>query len=256
MSVVIENLSVSLAGQPVLQNLSLALPTGKVTGLIGPNGCGKTTLLRTIAGLQPMQHGAVNWQDQPVSALSATERARQIAILPQSAQAPDSMTVADLIARGRTPYLRAFRPMTQHDRQAVRTAIARVGLSDLADRAVASLSGGQRQRAWIAMVLAQDTPLVLLDEPTTFLDLHHQIDILELVTDLARSHGKTVIAVLHDLNLASRFCDHLVALRAGEVITAGPPAEVVTQDTMLRVFDLPCQILPDPRYATPVVLPA
>ena len=256
MSVSIKNLRVSLGGRPVLNDLTLAFPAGQVTGLIGPNGCGKTTLLRAIAGLQAAEGGQVTWQQQPVAAMRPGQRARHIAILPQSAQVPDHMTVAELAARGRTPHLRPFRPLSGRDKQAVQQAMRSVGIEDLAARPVSALSGGQRQRAWIAMVLAQDTPLVLLDEPTTFLDLPHQIDILRLVADLSRTHGKTIIAVLHDLNLAARFCGHLAALRAGTLITAGPPAQVVTEETIRRMFGIPCQIQSDRRYNTPVVLPA
>lgn len=255
MSVSIENLIVSLGGRPILKGLSLDLPGGEVSGLIGPNGCGKTTLLRSIAGLLPLQGGSISWRHRQVAQMKAGERARQIAILPQSAQAPEGMKVADLVARGRSPHLRPFRPMSKVDRDAVQRALADVGLEHLGGRPVAALSGGQRQRAWIAMVLAQDTPLVLLDEPTTFLDLPHQVDILRLARRLSTEHGKTVVMVLHDLNFAARFCDRIAALKEGQLVAEGAPETVLTQQTIGQMFGMTCRILSDPRHNTPFVLP-
>ncbi|MGR3759146.1 ABC transporter ATP-binding protein [Roseobacteraceae bacterium NS-SX3] len=255
MTVFIENLQVSLGGRKILKGLSLQLPGSKVSGLIGPNGCGKTTLLRSIAGLLPLQGGSICWQNKPVAEMRAGERARQIAILPQSAQTPEGMQVADLVARGRTPHLRPFRPMSKGDREAVHRAMADVGIEHLAGRQVTALSGGQRQRAWIAMVLAQDTPLVLLDEPTTFLDLPHQVDVLRLARKLSTDHGKTVVMVLHDLNFAARYCDRVVALKEGELVAKGAPGDVLTEKTIGQMFGMACRIQSDPRHNTPVVLP-
>lgn len=255
MSVSIRDLQVSLSGRTILQGLSLDLPNGEVSGLIGPNGCGKTTLLRSIAGLLPLQGGHILWRDRSIADMKTSVRARQIAMLPQSAQAPEGMQVAALVARGRTPHLRPFTPMRKSDHDAVERAMRDVGINHLADRPVAALSGGQRQRVWIAMVLAQDTPLVLLDEPTTFLDLPHQIELLRLARRLSTDHDKTVVMVLHDLNFAARYCDRIAALKDGRLIADGTPKEVMTKDIIGQMFAMSCRIQSDPQYQTPIILP-
>ncbi len=255
MSIKITNLSVSLSHREVLHDVTADLPEGRVTGLIGPNGCGKTTLLRSIAGLLPVTAGAVTWRSRAFSDLPVRARARQIALLPQSAQTPAGITVAQLVAKGRSPYLRPFRALSALDRDAVARAMEDMGVADLAQTAVETLSGGQRQRVWIAMILAQDTQVVLLDEPINFLDLPHQIEVLRHVRHLSRAHGKTVAMVLHDLNYASRFCDHLIALKDGHVNAAGPTETVLTEDLIWDVFDVDCHIWRDQKSGMPLVVP-
>ncbi len=246
-------LHVTLARTPVLRGVNLRLPAAQVVGLIGPNGCGKTTLLRSLAGLIHPDAGQVLLTGQPLSEMPARNRARRIGLLPQSAEAPEGIRVADLVARGRTPHLRPLHPLSSNDHAAVAQAMASVGIADLALRRVDQLSGGQRQRVWIAMVLAQETEVVLLDEPTSYLDLPHQIDLLRLITRLGA--GRSVIMVLHDLALAGRFCDRLVAMRAGCPVAQGSPQQVLTPETLRAVFDLDCAVMSDPLHGAPLVIP-
>lgn len=243
------------SGNVVLAGLDLQVPSGQVTAIVGGNGSGKSTLLRTMARLLPAEAGAVLLDGRDVAGLPTREVARMLGLLPQSPITPEGITVRDLVARGRTPHTSLWRQWSPADENAVIDALAATRLTELADRPVDALSGGQRQRVWIAMVVAQATPLLLLDEPTTFLDLAHQLDVLELVGRLNREQGRTVVMVLHDLAQACRFADHLVALRDGEIVAAGPPAVVVDQEMVRRVFDVECRILTDPGGDTPVVVP-
>lgn len=251
-----EAISVDYPGRAVLEDLSLDIPDGKVTAIVGPNACGKSTLLRALARLTPVAAGQVSLDGQAIGKLRSRVVARQLAILPQSPQAPEGMTVLDLVRRGRTPHQSALRQWSRADAEAVERALALTGLTGMSSRMLATLSGGQRQRAWIAMALAQDTDLLLLDEPTTYLDLPHQIELLALVRKLNRDTGRTVAMVLHDINLAARFADHMVALKGGRVRCQGAPSEVVTAKMMQDIFALPCTVIADPIHGHPHVIPA
>ncbi|MFE5913313.1 ABC transporter ATP-binding protein [Streptomyces wedmorensis] len=239
----------------VAEELDLDIPAGRVTALVGPNACGKSTALRALARLLKPTAGTVHLGDEDIAGLGARDLALKLSLLPQSPAAPDGITVRDLVARGRTPHQRWWRQWSSADDAVVDRALDATGTTELADRGLDELSGGQRQRVWIAMALAQDTPVLLLDEPTTYLDLAHQVDVLELVAALNREDGRTVVMVLHELNLACRYADHLVAMRAGRVVAAGPPGEIVTPDLVREVFDLPATVITCPVAGTPLVIP-
>ncbi|RAO49246.1 Spermidine/putrescine import ATP-binding protein PotA [Micromonospora saelicesensis] len=240
----------------VLDGLDLDLPTDAFTVIVGPNACGKSTLLRTMARLLTPRRGTVLLDGTAIRELPTREVARRLGVLPQSPLVPEGVTVADLVGRGRQPYQRWWRQWSSEDGAAVDQAMALADVTDLADRPVDSLSGGQRQRVWIAMTLAQDTDALLLDEPTTFLDLAHQVEVLDLLHRLRSERGRTVVAVLHDLNQAARYADHLVAMRAGAVVAAGPPREILTADLVRDVFGLACVVVPCPVTGAPLVVPA
>ncbi|MEJ3744861.1 ABC transporter ATP-binding protein [Actinomycetes bacterium KLBMP 9797] len=240
----------------VLDGLDLDLPAGAFTAIVGPNACGKSTLLRTLARLLKPRGGAVLLDGAALTELPTREVARRLAVLPQSPLVPEGVTVAELVARGRQPYQRWWRQWSTQDGSAVREAMALADVDALADRPVDTLSGGQRQRVWIAMTLAQDTGILLLDEPTTFLDLPHQVEVLNLVHRLRSERGRTIVAVLHDLNQAARYADHLVAMRDGAVVAAGPPREILTVDLIRDVFGLDCVVVPCPVSGAPLVVPA
>ncbi|TDE12207.1 ABC transporter ATP-binding protein [Jiangella asiatica] len=239
----------------VVDGLDLELPPGKVTAVIGANGSGKSTVLRALARLLRPVDGQVLLDGRDIHQMRTRDVARQLGLLPQAPVSPDGITVRDLVRRGRTPHTSLWRQWSDADEAALLAALAATDLTELADDPVDALSGGQRQRAWLALVIAQETPLLLLDEPTTFLDIAHQVDVLELVRALNRDAGRTVVMVLHDLNQACRFADHLVALRGGRIVTAGPPAAVVTTELVRTVFDLDAMIVPDPVGGTPMVVP-
>lgn len=248
-------LTLGYPGERVIEGLDLALPLGRISAILGPNGCGKSTLLRAMARVIAPLAGQVLLEGADIHALPTRTLARRLAILPQSPLAPEGITVADLVRRGRTPWRGFLAPWRETDAQACAAALQAVGLTRLAHRPLAELSGGQRQRAWIALVLAQQTPHLLLDEPTSFLDLPHQIELLQLLRRRNREAGTTVISVLHDLNLAGRFSDHLVLLGPGGVVAAGPPAEVLTPDRLAQAFGLRAQVIADPVSGTPLVIP-
>ena len=251
-----DSVSVAFGDTPVLQDLSLALPDGQVTVIVGPNACGKSTLLRSLSRLQKADAGQIMLDGKAIAKQRSKHVARALAVLPQSPSAPEGITVLDLVRRGRTPHQSALQQWSKTDAEAVARALALTGMTHNAQRAIETLSGGQRQRAWIAMALAQDTDILLLDEPTTYLDLPHQIDLLNLVKSLNQETGRTVAMVLHDINLAARFADHIVALKAGKVQVQGPPAEVVNAAMMQDVFGLPCTVISDPVHGHPHVIPA
>ncbi|MER5772118.1 ABC transporter ATP-binding protein [Streptomyces sp. NPDC001985] len=242
------------ARRPVSEHLDLAIPEGSFTAVIGPNACGKSTLLRAVARLLAPTAGQVLLDGRSIADYRSREVARRLGLLPQTSLSPDGIGVAELVARGRYPHQRMTRQWTADDERAVAAAMAATSVTGLSGRLVDELSGGQRQRVWVAMVLAQETPVLLLDEPTTFLDIAHQIELLELFTDLHRS-GRTLVAVLHDLNHAARYATHLIAMRDGRVVAEGPPAEVMTAGLVQEVFELPCRVVPDPETGTPMVVP-
>ncbi|MGI5492160.1 ABC transporter ATP-binding protein [Microtetraspora malaysiensis] len=239
----------------IVDGLDLGIESGTITTIIGPNGCGKSTLLRALGRLIKPLAGQVLLDGKRIDRMPSREVARLLGVLPQAPAAPEGLTVADLVARGRHPHQTWYRQWSADDESAVAEALERTGLLDLADRPLDELSGGQRQRAWISMALAQGTGLLLLDEPTTFLDLAHQIEVLELVDQLHAQAGKTVVMVLHDLNLAARYADRLVAMRDGRVVAAGPPGDVLTEELLAEVFGLSAKIITDPVAGTPLVVP-
>ncbi|MEV4630703.1 ABC transporter ATP-binding protein [Micromonospora sp. NPDC049523] len=239
----------------VAESLSVAIPDHSFTVLVGPNGCGKSTLLRALARLLTPRRGTVHLDGRSIHELRAKEVARRLGLLPQTTIAPDGITVLDLVARGRYPHQGLLRQWSPADEQAVAEAMSATNVTDLAGRYVDELSGGQRQRVWLAMALAQQTPILLLDEPTTFLDIAHQIEVLDLVARLREEQGHTLVAVLHDLNHACRYATHLIAMRDGRVVAQGPPADIITADLVEEVFGLPCRVITDPESGTPLIIP-
>ena len=251
-----ENLTLAYDSRIVARELGLTIPDGSFTVIVGPNACGKSTLLRALARMLKPRVGAVYLDGTLINSLPSKEVARRLGLLPQTSIAPDGIVVADLVARGRYPHQRLLRQWSREDEAAVQEALAATGTSELADRYVDELSGGQRQRVWLAMVLAQQTQIMLLDEPTTFLDIAHQIEVLDLCADLHAQQNRTLVAVLHDLNQACRYATHLVAMRDGRIVAQGPPTEIVTAELVEEVFGLPCRVIPDPETGTPLVIPA
>jgi iron complex transport system ATP-binding protein len=250
-----EGLTLAYDKVEVTRDLSLDIPTGRITGIVGANACGKSTLLRALARLLRPASGSVLLDGRGIHTMPTKEVATKLGILPQSPVAPEGITVADLVSRGRHPHQTWLRQWSDRDERVVAEAMRVTGTVELAERPVDELSGGQRQRAWIAMALAQDTDLMLLDEPTTYLDLAHQIDVLDLLVDLNHRHGRTIVLVLHDLNQAARYCDHLVAMKAGAVVASGAPSQVITEDVVADVFGLPSRVVVDEVSGTPLVLP-
>ncbi|MFI6310864.1 ABC transporter ATP-binding protein [Nocardia fusca] len=250
-----DRLRLGYRSQVISDELTVDIPDGTFTVIIGPNACGKSTLLRALSRLLAPESGAVLLDGKQIGSYPAKEVARRIGLLPQTSTAPEGIRVADLVARGRYPHQSLIRQWSRRDEEAVAAAMAATGVAELSGRLVDELSGGQRQRVWIAMVLAQETPIVLLDEPTTFLDIAHQIQLLDLCRELNRETGRTVVAVLHDLNHAFRYADHLIAMRDGAVIAAGAPREIVTAELVQKVFDLGCRVIDDPETGAPLVVP-
>ncbi|MFI8633431.1 ABC transporter ATP-binding protein [Microbacterium sp. NPDC077663] len=240
---------------PVIDGLDLVIPPGQITVIIGANASGKSTLLRGLARLLPVRRGDVLLDGASVSKMRSSDVARAIGMLPQSPVAPDGITVSDLVGRGRHPHQGWFRRWNNRDEEAVARALSATATAELSSRPVSDLSGGQRQRVWIAMALAQETDILLLDEPTTFLDLNYQLEVLDLLAELNATRGTTIVIVLHELNLAARYAHHLVAMRAGRIAAQGVPADVVTVETIREVFDLNCRIIDDPHTGSPMVVP-
>ncbi|SMQ20743.1 iron complex transport system ATP-binding protein [Streptomyces sp. Ag82_O1-12] len=246
--------TVGYGGRVVIDELDVAIPPGVITTIIGPNGCGKSTLLKTLSRLLKPAKGAVVLDGEDIGRLRTRDVAKKLGLLPQAPVAPEGLTVADLVARGRHPHQSWLRQWSSDDADVVERALAMTGVSDLADRPVDALSGGQRQRVWISMTLAQGTDLLLLDEPTTYLDLAHAVDVLDLVDDLHES-GCTVVMVLHDLNLATRYSDNLVVMREGTVLAQGHPRDVITAELLDEAFGLRARVIDDPVGDRPLIVP-
>ncbi|MGE2733618.1 ABC transporter ATP-binding protein [Mycolicibacterium vaccae] len=248
-------LSLGYAGRTIVEAASTTLPAGQITAIIGPNGCGKSTLLRGLARLLTPTHGVVHLDGRDLATIPSRVLATKVGLLPQQPAAPDGITVADLIGRGRHPHQRWFRQWSATDEEAVDRAMRSTGLTDLAETPIDELSGGQRQRVWIALALAQDPDVMLLDEPTTYLDLAHQLDVLGLLAEINREHRRTVVLVLHDLNMAARYAHHLIAVRDGRLAAQGTPHEIITAEMVHDVFGVEATVITDPVAGTPLVLP-
>jgi iron complex transport system ATP-binding protein len=254
-SLVVEGITLGYGDRTVIDDLDLVVPPGRITAIVGANACGKSTLLRAMSRLLAPRGGHVLLDGKALHKQPTKEVARTLGLLPQSPIAPEGIVVGDLVSRGRSPHQRMMARWSAEDSAAVTEALRMTDTLELVDRSVDELSGGQRQRVWIAMALAQQTDILLLDEPTTFLDVSHQVDVLDLLTDLNRDRGTTIVMVLHDLNLAARYADHLVAVRQGHLHAAGDPAEVLTAEAVSEVFGMNCQVVPDAVSGKPLVLP-
>lgn len=250
-----DSLTLGYGKKTIARSLSIVIPDGHFTAIIGPNGCGKSTLLRTLSRLMTPLDGSVYLDGELIQRYASKEVARRVGLLAQNATTPGDITVQELVARGRYPHQPLFTRWRKEDEQAVVQAMTATGITDLAGHSVDTLSGGQRQRVWIAMVLAQETSIMLLDEPTTWLDISHQIDLLELLSELNREQGYTLAAVLHDLNQACRYATHLIALRDGKIVAQGAPKEIVTAELIEAIYGLRCMIIEDPVAQTPLVVP-
>ena len=251
----IQQLTLGYGERTVVHAMDLLIAPGEVTAIVGPNACGKSTLLRSMTRLLPPRSGQVLLDGKAVHTTPAKQLARRLGLLPQSPIAPEGITVGDLVGRGRHPHQRAFARWSAADDRAVAAALEATGTLDLAERCVDELSGGQRQRVWIAMALAQESEVLLLDEPTTFLDVSHQVEVLDLLTDLNRAKGTTIVMVLHDLNLAARYADHLIALRDGRLYAAGRPEDVLEPALVEDVFGMPSTVIEDPVSGKPLMIP-
>ncbi len=248
------DLTIGYGDKTVITGLDVEIPTGELTVIVGPNACGKSTLLRGLARMLPTASGTVELDGAAIGSYPPKEVARRLGLLPQSPIAPDGIVVEDLVGRGRYPHQGVLRQWSKEDAAAVEQAMARANVSDLGDRMVTELSGGQRQRVWIAMALAQQTPILLLDEPTTYLDIAHQVEVLDLARGLQRE-GFTVVVVLHELHLAFRYATHLVVMREGAIVAQGGVNEVVTEELIEEVYGLPCRLIADPVSGRPIVIP-
>ncbi|MEL0613662.1 ABC transporter ATP-binding protein [Marinomonas arenicola] len=255
LSLATESITLCYDQNIIAQDLSVCIPEGKFSVIVGPNGCGKSTLLRAMSRLLEPKSGQVLLNGQDIHTLATRDVAKILGLLPQSAIAPDGIKVVDLIARGRFPHQKWFQPWREEDQNAVDAAMKATSITEFSQHNVDQLSGGQRQRVWVAMALAQETPLLLLDEPTTYLDIAHQIELMDLFQDLNRLQGHTLVAVLHDLNHACRYADNLIAMKAGKIIATGAPKDIVTETLIEEVFGLPCMILDDPISGTPLIIP-
>ena len=250
-----QGLTCGYGNRVIIENMNVRIPDGKVSVIIGANGCGKSTLLKTLARLLSPSAGTVLLDGRAIRDIPTKKLARRLGLLPQSSLVPDGIRVCELVARGRFPYQQFMRGLQEEDYAAASEAMELMGVADLRDRPVDALSGGQRQRVWIAMALAQQTDVLLLDEPTTYLDIAYQVEILDLLAELNRTRGTTVAMVLHDINLSARYADYMFALKAGRLVREGTPREVVTADLIREVFDLDALVMEDPVAGTPLVIP-
>ncbi|WP_226531658.1 ABC transporter ATP-binding protein [Microbacterium paraoxydans] len=243
------------ADRIVCEDVSVEIPDGAFTVIVGPNACGKSTLLKSLTRLLQPARGRVLLDGDSLHRLPTKHVAREVGLLPQGPVAPDGIRVIDLVSRGRYPHQRLFTPWSPEDEEAVAEAMDATGVGHLSGRLVDELSGGQRQRVWMAVALAQQTPILLLDEPTTYLDLSHQVELLELCRSLNRRAGNTLVAVLHDLNQAARYADHIIAMKDGAVVSTGKPEHVITESLVAHVFGLDAQVIVDPESGSPLVIP-
>ncbi|EIJ80196.1 ferrichrome ABC transporter [Bacillus methanolicus PB1] len=249
-----EQLTIGYEDRIIVEQLNLEIPSNQITAIIGPNGCGKSTILKTVARLHPALSGVIYLDGKMIHKTPTKEVAKKLAILPQSPEAPSGLTVYELISYGRTPYQTGFSRLSNHDYEMIDWALEVTGLTNLRDQSVDTLSGGQRQRAWIAMAIAQETNLLLLDEPTTYLDLAHQLEVLQLLEKLNQEDGRTIAMVIHDLNHAARFAHHMVALKNGTIVKQGTPEKVMTAEVLKQVFNIDTVIVTDPRTAKPAMI--
>lgn len=250
-----DDLSIGYEGRLISEHLDVLIPTGSFTAIIGPNACGKSTLLRALSRLLKPVSGEVRLDDRNIHSYPTREVARLLALLPQTSTAPDGITVADLVARGRFPHQSLLRQYSKADAEAIAEAMAATGVTELANRTVGELSGGQRQRVWLALVLAQQTPIVLLDEPTTYLDIAHQLEVLGLCRRLHQSGKYTLVTVLHELGMAFRYADHIIAMKDGAIVATGSPEEIATPEMIKQIFGIDALIIKDPSSGTPLVIP-
>ncbi|MFF2480495.1 ABC transporter ATP-binding protein [Paenibacillus sp. NPDC058071] len=250
-----KEMTLAYGGTYIFDQLNITIPEGKVTVLIGSNGCGKSTLLRSLARLLKPTHGEITLDGKDLTTMPAKTAAKQLSLLPQGPVAPEGLTVLQLVKQGRYPYQSWLQQWSKEDETSVRDALRATNMEQLAERSVGSLSGGQRQRAWIAMTLAQQTGIILLDEPTTYLDMTHQIEVLDLLQEMNEKDNRTIVMVLHDINLACRYADHIIAVKEGKIMAEGAPEAVVDANMIKEVFHLKADVIPDPVYGTPMIVP-
>ncbi|MGP4069614.1 ABC transporter ATP-binding protein [Halobacillus sp. B29] len=249
-----EKVGIAYGEYNVVEDLDLDIPENQITTIIGPNGCGKSTILKALARIHTVNSGSVYLDGKAIKKESTKNIAKKMGVLPQTPKAPSGLTVSELVSYGRFPHQKAFGKLNEHDREMIQWALSITGIEEFADRPIDALSGGQRQRVWIAMALAQETELLILDEPTTYLDLAHQLEVLKLLEQLNREEGRTIVMVIHDLNHAARFADYIVALKEGRIIKEGTPAEVIKPKVLEEVFQIDAEVVQDPRTNRPVCL--
>lgn len=249
------HLTAGYGQKKIIEDVSLELQSNKISVIIGANACGKSTLLKTMARLIKPERGEITLDGRPISKIPPKKLAQVVGLLPQSPVVPEGISVADLVGRGRFPHQPLLGGWTKEDYKAVAEALEIMGITDLANRSIDELSGGQRQRVWIAMALAQQTDILFLDEPTTYLDITYQVEILDMLTDLNRKYGTTIVMVLHDINLSARYAEYIYAVKNGVIVSEGKPSSVITQELIKEIFDMDCTVISDPVSATPFVIP-